>query len=52
LPVTTANVEAVSVAPAEPEGDVSSEMGTARMPKPQVVQQESWTLRLRMVLVE
>jgi hypothetical protein len=47
-----ADVEAVSVALAQPEGDVSSAMGRARMPEPRVVRPELWTPRPRVARVE
>jgi hypothetical protein len=40
-PVATADVEAVSVALTQPEGDASSGVGRARTPEPWVVQPES-----------
>jgi hypothetical protein len=43
--VATADVEAVSVAPAQPEGDTSSPAGRAGTPEPWVARPESWTPR-------
>jgi hypothetical protein len=42
------DIEAVQVAPTQPEGDVSS----ARTPEPQEEQAESWTSGSRMARVE
>jgi hypothetical protein len=43
--VTSADVEAVSVAPAQPEGDASSAAGRAGTPESWVARPESWTPR-------
>jgi hypothetical protein len=41
-PSATADIEAVSVAPTQPEGDVSSARGRAGTPVAQVARSESW----------
>jgi hypothetical protein len=43
--MAAADVEAVSVAPAQPEGDASSAMGRAETPEPWVAWPDSWTSR-------
>jgi hypothetical protein len=46
------DVEAVSVAPAQPEGDASSAAGRATTSVPRVVRPELWTSELRVARVE
>jgi hypothetical protein len=50
--VGTTDVEAVSVAPAQFDGDASSAVGRARTPEPRVVRLESWTPGSCMARVE
>jgi hypothetical protein len=42
-PTVTSDVEAVAVAPAQPEGDVSSAAGRAGTPVPRVARLELWS---------
>jgi hypothetical protein len=52
LPVATADVEAVRVAPTQPEGDASSARGRVGTSVPQEAWSESWTPRSHVVPVE